>query len=68
MILENEMIFLFSHAMPVTFWAVSLYVVFAATVCTVSRVFPRIESWFASTTSKTLPFFLIVILIESVRR
>jgi hypothetical protein len=67
MILESELVFVFTHVMPVILCATTAYVAFSAAACAASGLFPVFDGIFSSAKAKTLPFFLMAVFFATLR-
>lgn len=61
--MQRELTYLFTVVMPLLFVSTSIYICFSVVACAASNCSTRVEKFFASKFSKSLPFVLITLLV-----
>lgn len=67
MIMEPELVFLFTNVMPVVLCATAAYIAFSGAVCAASCIVPAFDGMFSSSKAKTLPFFVMAAVFATLR-
>jgi len=61
--MQRELTYLFTVVMPLLFVSTGIYVCFSLAACAASNCSKRIDKFFSSKLSKSLPFMLIALLV-----
>lgn len=61
--MQRELAYLFTVVMPLLFVSTSIYICFSIAACAASNCSERVDKFFASKFSKSLPFVLITLLV-----